>query len=131
MKQRLLATLYVVAALAFGPHAFAQTQVIFPPVFSTGGPLTSANIDDILGFSPVSPTDLQNALLAAVTGELPTGTIDGSNVTFTLAHTPLSSVALYFNGIRQRQGPDYTVSGATITFASAPDSGGLLADYRY
>jgi hypothetical protein len=65
-------------------------------------------------------------------GEVPSGTVNGTNVTFTLAHTPISStLALYFNGLRERQGTDYTLSGATATFTTAPDSGGLLADYQY
>jgi len=66
--------------------------------------------------------------------EEPTGTVNGSNVTFTLANTPVSSssVKLYLNGIFQRQGTDYTISSATITMATAPVSGQVLdANYRY
>lgn len=73
-----------------------------------------------------------------VTGELPSGSINGSNVTFTLASTPVSgSVALYYNGQRIRAGAteDYTISGDTITMAFAPKGNPgqtdvLLADYR-
>lgn len=58
--------------------------------------------------------------------ETPSGAIDGSNVTFTLANTPFSnaSVHLHKNGQRLRQGAgnDYTISGVTITMASAPRS---------
>jgi hypothetical protein len=66
-------------------------------------------------------------------GEVPSGTVNGSNVTFTLAHapSPASSLKLYFNGLRQRLTTDYTLSGTAITFTTAPDAGGLLADYRY
>jgi hypothetical protein len=68
--------------------------------------------------------------------EVPTGAINGSNATFTLAATPspASSLQLYLNGLRQDAGVDYTLSGATITFftASLPQSGDLLlASYRY
>lgn len=68
-----------------------------------------------------------------VWSETPSGTIDGSNVTFTLAHTPTAgSVALYLNGARQKVTDDYTISGTTITFISAPLTGSnLLADYVY
>jgi hypothetical protein len=68
-----------------------------------------------------------------VANETPAGTINGSNVTFTLANTPLpaSSLKLYLNGVRQKAGgEDFTLSGATITFVNAPLTGSiLLADY--
>lgn len=69
--------------------------------------------------------------------ETPSGTIDGSNATFTLAHTPTgTSLQLYKNGQQMIAGAsaDYTVSTATITFAtgSKPASGDvLMAFYRY
>lgn len=68
-----------------------------------------------------------------VDDETPTGTINGTNATFTLAHTPTAgSVKLYLNGARLRVTEDYTISGATITFIIPPLTGSiLLADYRY
>lgn len=74
-----------------------------------------------------------------IIGELPSGTINGSNVTFTLANTPLANkFALYYNGQRLRAGgtEDYTISGNTITLAFAPKSNPgqtdvLLADYLF
>ncbi len=51
-----------------------------------------------------------------------TGVVDGSNVIFTLAATPDSgSEHIYINGVLQNAGGsnDYTISGSTITFASA------------
>ena len=67
--------------------------------------------------------------------EVPSGLINGSNTTYTLANTPVSgSVKLFLNGVRLYAGAgnDYTISGTTITMASAPDTGStLLADYRY
>ena len=69
-----------------------------------------------------------------VDSESPSGAIDGSNVTFTLANTPISgSVKLYLNGARQNVGAanDYTISGATITYNTAPLTNSvLLCDYR-
>lgn len=71
------------------------------------------------------------------TGEVPSGTINGINDTFTLAHTPVAgSVSLYVGGSRLRSGSgnDYTISGSTITFESGaiPLTGSnFLADYRY
>lgn len=65
-----------------------------------------------------------------VTGEVPSGTIDGTNTTFTIANTPTTAIKLYLNGIRQKLSTDYTFSGTTITFTTAPTSGDLLlTDY--
>lgn len=69
-----------------------------------------------------------------VDDETPSGSINGSNVTFTLADTPVAgSVKLYLNGLRQKVGAgnDYTISGTTITYLTAPLTGDVLtADYR-
>ena len=66
--------------------------------------------------------------------EIPSGSINGSNTTFTLANTPVSgSEHLYLNGILQESGSgnDYTISGVTITMATAPLSGEKLrVSYR-
>lgn len=68
-----------------------------------------------------------------VTEEIPAGSINSSNVTFTLAATPVvGTVRLYLNGLRQLSGAgnDYTITGDTITFTTAPTTGDvLLADY--
>lgn len=58
--------------------------------------------------------------------ETPTGTVNGSNTTFTLANTPLvGTEAVYLNGVLQEPGAgnDYTISGATITYLTAPATG--------
>ena len=61
-----------------------------------------------------------------ITREIPSGLINGSNVTFTLASTPVSgSEQVFINGLLQDPGAgnSYTISGSTITFLSAPLSG--------
>ena len=67
--------------------------------------------------------------------EIPTGTIDGVNVTFTLAHTPTAGSELLFrNGVLQNVtgGSDYGIASAIITFTSAPGVGDvLLCSYRF
>lgn len=65
--------------------------------------------------------------------ETPSGTINGINTTFTLAHTPLSgSLKVYLNGIRLKNGNDYTLATTTITMINIPGTGDtLIADYRY
>lgn len=55
--------------------------------------------------------------------ETPSGTMDGANVTFTLASTPVSGKEeVYLNGVLQEPGAgnDYTISAATITYLTAP-----------
>jgi hypothetical protein len=68
--------------------------------------------------------------------EVPAGSSNGLNTTFTLANTPspATSLLLYLNGLLMEPSVDYTISGSTITFqpASTPQSGDLLlASYRY
>ena len=54
----------------------------------------------------------------------PTGAINGVNVTFTLPTTPGPVVLVFRNGLLQQGGGiDYTLSGTTITFTSAPLTG--------
>ncbi len=70
-----------------------------------------------------------------VDGETPIGPVDGFNDAFTLADTPdpSSSLALYRNGLLQKEGTDFTLSDNVITFvtASIPQTGDvLLTSYR-
>jgi hypothetical protein len=61
-----------------------------------------------------------------VTRETPSGSVNGSNVTFTLANTPTAGTEMVFlNGILQEPGAgnDYTISGGTITYLIAPLTG--------
>jgi hypothetical protein len=78
--------------------------------------------------------DVDAAVPNFIDGETPSGTKNGSNKVFTLAHTPnpASSVRVFLNGQRLTLTGDYTFAGNTITFVSAPVSADvLLADYRY
>lgn len=65
--------------------------------------------------------------------EVPGGTINGTNTTFTLANTPspASTLALYRNGLLMTQGVDYSLSGSTVSFVSGetPQSGDVLQAY--
>ncbi len=67
--------------------------------------------------------------------ETPAGLLNGSNAVFTLANAPSpdTSLALYRNGLLQKQAVDYTLSGNTITFTAGavPQTGDVLAaSYR-
>ena len=66
---------------------------------------------------------------AFVTREIPSGSINGSNTSFTLANAPVSGTEqVFLNGMLQHEGAgnDYTISGDTITFVTAPDAGWKL-----
>jgi hypothetical protein len=68
--------------------------------------------------------------------ETPSRQVDGLNRVFTLARapSPASSVILVRNGILQKRGLDYTLSGNAVAFVpeATPQSGDvLLAWYRY
>ena len=68
--------------------------------------------------------------------EVPSGVINSVNTIFTLAFTPspANSLQLVLNGLTQKQGFDYTLSGLTITFLSGsiPQTNDeLVAWYRY
>jgi len=67
--------------------------------------------------------------------EVPAGLVNGANASFTLSAVPAptSSLALYRNGVLQKAGQDYSLSGNTIQFlaGSTPQPGDtLLASYR-
>lgn len=68
--------------------------------------------------------------------EVPSGQINGSNLSFTLAAlpSPLISLKLYKNGMLMQQTNDYSISGSTITFVTAatPQAGdSVTAYYRH
>ncbi len=108
----------------------------------TGAELHVSKIDATTGTELTTPSlailDARYAAAGAstytpVTSETPTGSIDGTNTTFTLAFTPTAgSTRLFLNGLRQKPGAgnSYTQVGTTITLSEAPQAGDeLLVDY--
>ena len=75
------------------------------------------------------------SLASFADAETPSGAINGTNKTFTLANTPspAASLQLFLNGAYQTSGgEDFTLATATITFVNAPLNGSVLrAYYRY
>jgi hypothetical protein len=68
-----------------------------------------------------------------VDAEIPSGAVNGVNLTYTLAASPSpgTSLHLYANGVRLRPTTDYSVSGTGITMVSALQTGDwFYADYR-
>jgi hypothetical protein len=70
-----------------------------------------------------------------VDGEAPAGLLDGANTAFTLSDvpSPAASLTFYRNGMLQKDGLDFTLSGNQIHFVTAavPQTGDtLVASYR-
>jgi hypothetical protein len=78
----------------------------------------------ILGITAKMITDIGNNLQKPTRLVTVNGTIDGSNVTFTLngAITPFDANSMHLRLARQEQeqGIDYTLSGTTITYITPP-----------
>lgn len=92
--------------------------------------LSTANQGGTIGTTAITfiavgaAAGLQNSNF--VDKEIPSGAINGTNTTYTLAFTPvLGSEHLYLNGVLQESGSgnDYTISGATITMLTVMLSG--------
>jgi hypothetical protein len=64
----------------------------------------------------------------------PAGLVDGGNTAFTLSGVPdpATSLTVYRNGVLQKVGQDFSLSGRQITFLATPPQPGdtLLASYR-
>lgn len=86
------------------------------------GIIASSNVD---GFTPVRlyADPITHRLLVDMVGgagvqfETPTGSVNGSNVTFTVSNTPQM---IFVDGMARLGGFDYTYSGGTITFNIPP-----------
>lgn len=114
--------------------------------------LVSVGIDTNAGlkFDASSPKKIQVALNGSslvvgasgisvntakfITRETPSGAVNGSNTSFTLANTPVvGSEEVFLNGLLQEPGAgnDYTISGATISYLAAPvTTDRLRVNYR-
>lgn len=90
-----------------------------------------------VGTTELADTGVTNGKLAAnaVTGgkvafisQTVTETPDDVTVNFTMSHTPTAASLLVFvRGVRQRPTTDYTFSGTTLTFTTAPATGDDIA----
>ncbi len=128
-----------------GGNPFTASEISGDATTSGSNVLTLATVNANVGsFTGATVTVNAKGLVTAassgsaspvfVDSETPSGTINGSNVTFTLANTPTAgSLHLYLNGARlSAGGVDYTLATATITFVVAPKTGNImLADYRH
>lgn len=94
----------------------------------------SGDVSSVSSSGSVTLATTVTKMANIITRETPSGSVNGSNVTFTLANTPLAGTEeVYLNGLLQEPGAgnDYTISGGTITYLTAPITGDRLrVSYR-
>lgn len=115
----------------------AADQTVVTTASATAGWASIPNCTGALQYSTSTHTFSCGAVLTGsfADAETPSGAINGSNVTFTLAHTPspAASLSLFLNGQELiAGGADYTLSSATVTTVLAPKTNDvLIAFYRF
>jgi hypothetical protein len=105
-----------------GPVSIGPTQII---------QFYEENFDTDIISSP-TPTSSTGTITVQVSGETPTGAVDGSNKLFTTSSTYISGyLNVYLNGVRQSVTVDYTeTSSNSFTFVVAPTIDDILrVDY--
>lgn len=113
-----------------GPNFFPSRTVFVNPNGAleaiSGAPTDCVRVDG----SAVPCGDTSSFL---VDGEVPQGLISGINQVFSLTGTPVppESLQVFRNGVLQRVGADYALSGNTIQFTigAVPQPGDLLVAY--
>lgn len=61
--------------------------------------------------------------------ETPSGLVNGSNTAFTLSQVPFDaddSIQVFLDGLKQTRVTDYTISGSTINFVTAPATAQII-----
>lgn len=123
--------------LIFSSVTYAQQ---IPTKFIQNGAVTAAKLSSGAAANKTVATadgagNVSYSALPSFAQETPSGTINGSNTAFTLAHTPVSStsVVVWLDGVLLLQGVDYTISGSSITATGIVPATGqsLRAYYSY
>lgn len=136
---------YVNINAASGIYLDSQTNTVLQGVNSTAFvPQTSGTRSVGTPALPFASGNFLNlnlngtAVRPNVYNEIPAGSINGVNTSFTLSRAPQPlSVALYYNGIYMIPSGlaipfDYSVSSTTLTMSLAPASGStLICNYQY
>lgn len=127
--------LFVAESVATGAAVWRQ---VYPTIDAPNHNLATAANDFLVASGPgvfvkKSLSETQTILVPKWSiNEIPTGSINGVNMVFTLAHTPIDQIMLYLNGQYMTPDEDYTISGVTITMASAPIVGDkIIVNYPY
>lgn len=120
--------------VTFSPGGVAVVSATGELETAIGAPGDCVRVDGSSG--PCGSGDGGSAIFGTfVDGETPAGAANGSNAAFTLSQVPNppASLLLYRNGMLQKSGLDFNLSGQVITFvpAALPQPGDILiASYR-
>lgn len=120
--------------VTFSPGGVAVVSATGELETAIGNPADCVRVDGSSG--PCGSGDGGSAIFGTfVDGETPAGAANGSNAAFTLSQVPNppASLLLYRNGMLQKRGLDFNLSGQVITFvpAALPQPGDILiASYR-
>ncbi|MBI79868.1 MAG: hypothetical protein CMQ51_05550 [Gammaproteobacteria bacterium] len=124
------------ALLAIASERTVISGVEFPEKFvQTSSPSVIASVIQHVLHAHGGGTDTSQfiKLTDYVVGETPSGAMNGSNTTFTLAAAARDgTVSIQHNGLTLKEGSDsdFTVSSQTITMAEAPEDGdNLIVNY--
>jgi len=113
----------------------SDTEVAINRNLTIDGDLTVQNLSGLAGDTVIVNENGTLATVREVINEVPSGLINGVNVTYTLANLPDGLNRLYKNGQKLKLTDDYSITGQTITLVSPLVSDGytdvLLCDYRY
>ncbi len=129
-EEALLQELVAIAKTKGNIFAANGTSWIALEIGSSGRVLTAApDADNGLRY------DTAETVPSFADNETPTGTINSSNDTFTLANSPspAGSLVLILNGaVQTAGGVDYTLTGNSIVYVNAPETGmAHIAFYRF
>ncbi|MDZ7639773.1 MAG: hypothetical protein U5J83_16230 [Bryobacterales bacterium] len=115
-----------------GPNFFPSRTVYVNPDGAleaiAGSPTDCVRVD-----GTAVPCGSGDSVNYQVDGEVPFGVVSGANQIFTLSAIPgpPESLQVYRNGVLQKRGLDYTLSGSIITFvlSATPQQGDILLSY--
>lgn len=122
----------------------AQQSVRLPATFDPNGtpitlPMGPEPSRKVIGWDQAGTSlalyDQSDFVTQAVAGAYNSLTTsgDGTTVTFTLGNQPANAISLevFLDGVRQRPTTDYVLSGANVTFTTAPASGTSNIFFRW
>lgn len=113
---------------------FTETSPTAKTITFTTAPLTG---DTIRVNYTVSAAGYSVGTNSDIRGEVPTGSVNGTNTSFTVLHNAYiaSSLAVYLDGILQRRGTDYTETtpaSGIFTMVTAPLTGqSIQVNYQF
>jgi hypothetical protein len=102
-------------------NGFGQADCYVAP-----GVYTFVYFSDVTQELVYTDQSVVNSATPAVNEVVPTGAVNGSNVTFVLPSAPTNYLQLFLNGVLQLPTTDYTITGNTITMGLPPQTGDQL-----